>query len=250
MACKERPTSGVQEARGSDLPPPHQEGGGSPFYPEKPDGEFFRSNRQEPYREVEIDLRKPLDLSGIPEVVWFPMPNNEFCAIQGTTDTTLILPSGRVIKEEFSIVYIDRDSEGIYQITADSLGWLKLDAAKRRLDREVALMTEDGGELEMLKEQHRTVFNWLSRFDHNSRMRSAIGSETADFRFTFGFAVTMNTDLGISYRYKAELSRSKERRARETKIMQNRVGMAGLRLPPLPHHPACGSAPGGSSKTR
>ena len=30
----------------------------------------------------------------------------------------------------------------------------------------------------------------------------------------------------------------------------NRVGMAGLRLPPLPHHPACGSAPGGSSKTR
>jgi protein-tyrosine phosphatase len=31
---------------------------------------------------------------------------------------------------------------------------------------------------------------------------------------------------------------------------QNRVGMAGLRLPPLPHHPACGSAPGGSNKTR
>ena len=31
---------------------------------------------------------------------------------------------------------------------------------------------------------------------------------------------------------------------------ENRVGMAGLRLPPLPHHPACGSAPGGSSKTR
>ena len=33
-------------------------------------------------------------------------------------------------------------------------------------------------------------------------------------------------------------------------VLLNRVGMAGLRLPPLPHHPACGSAPGGSSKTR
>ena len=30
----------------------------------------------------------------------------------------------------------------------------------------------------------------------------------------------------------------------------NRVEVAGLRLPTLPHHPACGSAPGGSSKTR
>jgi hypothetical protein len=27
----------------------------------------------------------------------------------------------------------------------------------------------------------------------------------------------------------------------------NRIEAAGLRLPPLPHHPACGSAPGGSS---
>jgi len=29
----------------------------------------------------------------------------------------------------------------------------------------------------------------------------------------------------------------------------NRVEVAGLRLPPLPHHPACGSAPGGSNQT-
>ena len=27
---------------------------------------------------------------------------------------------------------------------------------------------------------------------------------------------------------------------------QNLVGAAGLRLPPLSHHPACGSTPGGS----
>ena len=37
---------------------------------------------------------------------------------------------------------------------------------------------------------------------------------------------------------------------RQQATFANRVGMAGLRLPPLPHYPACGSAPGGSSKTR
>ena len=36
----------------------------------------------------------------------------------------------------------------------------------------------------------------------------------------------------------------------ENEAKQNRVRMAGLRLPPLPHQPACGSAPGGCSKTR
>jgi len=34
------------------------------------------------------------------------------------------------------------------------------------------------------------------------------------------------------------------------KTEPNRVEVAGLRLPPLPHHPACGSAPGGSNQTR
>ena len=29
----------------------------------------------------------------------------------------------------------------------------------------------------------------------------------------------------------------------------NRVEVTGLRLSPLPHHPACGSAPGGSNQT-
>ena len=29
----------------------------------------------------------------------------------------------------------------------------------------------------------------------------------------------------------------------------NRVGVTGLRPSPLPHHPACGSAPGGSNET-
>jgi hypothetical protein len=36
----------------------------------------------------------------------------------------------------------------------------------------------------------------------------------------------------------------------EAQPRANRVGMAGLRLPPLPHRPACGSAPGGSNKIR
>jgi hypothetical protein len=191
--------------------------------PEQQDGDFFRSVRQDPYRTVRIDLRNLSDLSGIPEVKWFPMGNNEFCAIQGTTDTTLILPSGRVIREEFAIVYVDKDSEGIFQINADSLGWLKMYIAKQRLDRELRLMTDDGADPTSLANQRQAVLDWLSDFDHNSQMRSAMGVRSDDFRFTFGFAVTMNTDFGISHRYEAEIPRSKEHRTREQKIMQNRV---------------------------
>ena len=34
-----------------------------------------------------------------------------------------------------------------------------------------------------------------------------------------------------------------------TRTDANRVEVTGLRLSPLPHHPACGSAPGGSNQT-
>ena len=115
--CEEQPKS-VEEGKEAEVSKHAGKIGYSPALPEKQAGEFFRSVRQDPYRTVRIDLRNPEDLSGIPEVQWFPMGDNEFCAIQGTTDTTLILPSGRVIKEEFSIVYVDKDSEGIFQIKA------------------------------------------------------------------------------------------------------------------------------------
>jgi len=35
-----------------------------------------------------------------------------------------------------------------------------------------------------------------------------------------------------------------------SKMRANRVEVTGLRLSPLPHHPACGSAPGGSNQTK
>jgi hypothetical protein len=190
--------------------------------PEKQDGEFFRSVRQEPNRKVRIDLRSPSDLSGIPEVKWFPMGDNEFCAIQGTTDTTLILPSGKTIEEEFSIVYIDRDSEGIFQVKADSLGWLRLDVAAKRLDREVDLMIAEGADKAKVLTQRQSVLDWLTTFDHNSPMRSAIAHSTDQFRLYFEFVVTMSTDMGISYRYTAEIPRSKERRKREYEKRQNK----------------------------
>lgn len=219
--CEEQPKPAEDRVE-AEGPNPAEKIDYSIALPEKQDGDFFRSVRQQPYRKVRIDLRNPSDLSGIPEVKWFSMGDNEFCAIQGTTDTTLILPSGRVIEEEFAIVYVDRDSEGIFQIKADSLGWLKMDIAKQRLDREYRLMTDGGADPTGLAKQRQAVLDWLTSFDHNSQMRSAMGVRSDDFRFTFGFAVTMSTDTGISYRYEAEIPRSKERRDRERKIMQNK----------------------------
>ncbi len=220
--CKEQPKTVSTNGEESVAPNRPEKVNYSAVLPEKQDGEFFRSLRREPYRKVRIDLRSPADLSGIPEVKWFPMGDFEFCAIQGTTDTALILPSGKTIEEEFSIVYIDRDSEGIFQVKADSLGWLRLDVAEKRLDREVDLMIEEGADKAKVLTQRQSVLDWLRAFDHNSSMRSAIGHRTEAFQLYFGFAVTMNTDLGISYRYTAELPRSKERLKREYKQRQNK----------------------------
>jgi hypothetical protein len=221
-SCEENVDSKTGERDQKQIPVQPAKIDYSTILPEKQDGEFFRALRQEPNRKVLIDLRNPSDFSGIPEVKWFPMGDNEFCAIQGTTDTRLILPSGRIIEEEFHIVYIDRDSEGIFQVKADSLGWLKMDIAKNRLDREVKLMIEDGSDEQAIEAQRDSVITWLKDFDHNSSMRSAIWTRTEDFRFSFGFAVTTDINLGISYRYEAEISRSKERRNRERKKMQNK----------------------------
>jgi hypothetical protein len=222
-SCKERVDSTTEEQEDLQISTPPSKIDYSKILPEKQDGEFFRSLREEPNQKVVIDLRNPSDLSGIPEVKWFPMGNDEFCAIQGTTDTTLILPSGRVIEEEFHIVYVDRDSEGIFEVKADSLGWLKLDVAKKRLDREVELMIADGYDEQTIKIQRESVMTWLKDFDHNSSMRSGIAQKTDDFTFIFGFAVTIDIDLGIRYRYETKLSRSEERRSRKYKKMQNRV---------------------------
>lgn len=221
--CEQRSDSSVGDQEDPKIPSLPTKIDYSLVMPEKQDGEFFRSARQDPYRKVSIDLRNPTDSSGIPEVKWFPMGHKEFCAIQGTTDLTLILPSGRVITEEFNIVYVDRDSQGIFQVKADSLGWLKLDVAEKRLDREMELMIEDGLDKQSLETQRESVRTWLNS-DHASygtSMRSAIGSRAEAFRFSFGFAVTMNIDHGISYRYTAELPRSKERRNGEQDAEQD-----------------------------
>jgi hypothetical protein len=220
--CKEQAKALATDESDSVAPAQPEKIDYSAALPEKQDGEFFRSVRQEPNRKVRIDLRSPSDLSGIPEVKWFPMGDNEFCAIQGTTDTTLILPSGKTIEEEFSIVYIDRDNEGIFQVKADSLGWLRLNVAAKRLDREVDLMVAEGADKAKVLTQRQSVLDWLTTFDHNSPMRSAIAHSTDQFRLYFEFVVTMSTDMGISYRYTAEIPRSKERRKREYEKRQNK----------------------------
>jgi len=220
--CKKQAEALAKDPEESGSPAQPEQVDYSAILPEKQDGEFFRAVRQEPYRKVRIDLRSASDLSGIPKVEWFPMGDNEFCAIQGTTDTTLILPSGKTIKEQFSIVYIDRDSEGIFQVKADSLGWLRLDAAEKRLDREVNLMVKEGADQAKMLTQRQSVLDWLTTFDRSSPMRSAIAHSTDEFRLYFGFAVTLNTDFGISYRYTIELPRSKERRKREYEHRQNK----------------------------
>lgn len=185
----------------------------SEVFPDSPDGEFYQTLRQSPEWKVSIDLRNPADVAGLPSgVKWFPMGDQEFCAMQGTTGLNLTLPSGQVIREEFAIVYVDRDHEGIFRVRADSLGWLKIPVALQRLDRELKFFATAGADPPKLNHRSTEIRRWMENFDHNSNMYEGIGVRSDASSASFSFFVTMTTELGIRYCYEAEIPRSKERR--------------------------------------
>ncbi|MGJ8697811.1 MAG: hypothetical protein ACSHYF_15950 [Verrucomicrobiaceae bacterium] len=194
-----------------------------------PEGIFFRTVRQAPIRKVKIDLRAPWDISGIPEVEWVPLRGkHKFCAIQGTTDLHLTLPSGRVLNEEFAIVYIDRDHEGIFEVKADSLGWLRPRVAEEKLEEEGAFLVQEGMLDEEVQAQMKNVLSWLDDYDHNSGMRKGLFFTVDNLFQYFGFAVTLNTDSGIRYRHHFRINRPEDRRNKAETTNAQQVGAGNL----------------------
>jgi hypothetical protein len=177
------------------------------LYPDKPDGEFCRSLRSEPYRKVAIDFRHPEDLSGIPQVHWFPLgEGSSFCPIQGTTDATITLPSGRIVREEFAIVYVYVSGKRVTRVRADSLGWLRQGPAESRLDREIALLQKEGADSTVLERRRKEISDWMTNFDYKSEMYQYIGHDTKKFRQSFGFYVTERIEIGIRYCHQYEIT--------------------------------------------
>lgn len=204
----------------------------SKMFPDSPDGEFYRTLRQPPEWKVTIDLRDSKDVTGIPEGVrWFPMGDYEFCAIQGTTDLSLTLPSGQIIHEEFAIVYVDKDNDGIFSVRADSLGWLKVPVALQRLEREQEFFAKEGADALKLNERAADIRHWLDAFDHNSNMYEGLGFRSDEFDASFSFIVSMTTEIGIRYCYRAEITRSKTRLKANWDARQTNAEQAGSGQP-------------------
>jgi hypothetical protein len=177
------------------------------LYPDKPDGEFCRSLRSEPYRKLTIDFRHPEDLSGIPDVNWISLgEGSSFCPIQGTTDATITLPSGRVIREEFAIVYVYVSDKRVTKVRADSLGWLRQKPAESRLDREIVLLQQEGADSTVLERRRKEISDWMTNFDYKSEMYQYIGHNTKNFRQLFGFYVTARIGIGIRYCHQYEIT--------------------------------------------
>jgi len=126
-----------------------------------------------------------------------------------------------------------RRVEGIYEVKADSIGWLKEDVAKRKLKEEVDFLIQEGGEVSTISTQMKKVIGWLDNYDHNSGMRQGVFFASEQFFQYFGFAVTLNTNMGIRYRHHYRLDWNEERR----KASKTRQAQSGRRevLTPAPH---------------
>jgi|GEM_PF-3259915 len=195
LGCRDKTQAGVASPQNID----------AELYPEKPDGEFFRSMRKEPRIEVSVDFRKPKDFSGIPPVKWIELGGLSFCPIQGTVDTRITLPSGRVIQEEFGIVYVYRSDNRITRVRADSLGWLRKTPAEKRLNSELTILQTEGVDAASLARRRTEISDWMTHFNHQSDMYQWIGHTSDGFSQSFGLFVTARIEIGIRYCYQFEV---------------------------------------------
>ncbi|RYD76017.1 MAG: hypothetical protein EOP84_17460 [Verrucomicrobiaceae bacterium] len=179
----------------------------------EPDGAFFRSLRKPPEYSVTLDLKNPTDYTGIPEVEWFPLGNKEFCAIQGTVATTLKLPDGKTINEEFAILYIHRDAEGIYRVRADSLGWLRTEAALKRLDSELTTWATDIMPADKYQEREASIRKWMVGWTYQNEMYEGFFVRPAGYELSFQFFTLQGPNQdGIRYCYEVNLRPRKLRK--------------------------------------
>lgn len=175
------------------------------WYGAQPDGDFFRSLREVPNYFVNLDLTDPTNYTGIPATKWFPMGYYEFCAIQGTVTTRVKLPDGKTINEDFYIVYIERDKNGILNIRADSLGWLKTDKALSRLQRELQGWAADVFSTDQYKEREAAIQNWMTTWTGQKEQYEGFFVKRPGYTLNFSFMAWIREEDGFRYCYKIQL---------------------------------------------
>lgn len=173
--------------------------------PAEPKGDFFQIVRADKKYSVSLDLTDPKNYSGIPAVNWHPMGDTEFCAIQGNVSADIKLPDGKRITEEFSILYIDRDADGIYAVKMDSLGWLKTDKALIRLKREVNEWSADLDSFARYTARAEAISTWMTSWSYGNEWREGFRVQRVGYDLTFVFFIFGNISDGIRFEYDIRL---------------------------------------------
>ena len=173
---------------------------------------FSSCSRSVPAYSVAIDMQRPMDYSGIPATVkWFPMGTYEFCAIQGAVTANFRLPDGRVIADKFHIVYIDRDSEGVFRVRGDSLnGAIPNNKAPDLLRAELVKWAGDLLTPIELEQQEGKVLRWIDSDVTRREMREGFFIKRSLYEISFSFFSTyLHRHTGLGYSYELKLREQK-----------------------------------------
>lgn len=166
---------------------------------------------------VAVDLTKPTDYSGIPPAKWFPMGGYEFCAIQGNVSADVLLPDGQRISEKCSIVYVDRDADGIIRVRTDSPnGALSHQRAPGRLRAELQKWGDHVLAPSELAQKEATILMWMKSDFSQREMWEHFSVQRTGYRITLGFCSTYLTHAqGFGYAYQVHLREESHRRKRD-----------------------------------
>jgi uncharacterized protein DUF4412 len=172
----------------------------------EPDGDFFRSMRGPPNYSVNLDLNDPTNFTGVPPARhdWFPMGSYEFCVFEGTVTTQIKMPDGKIISEDFHMVVIERDHNGILNIQLDSLGWQKPEKAISHFQRELRDWASDVLSPDQRNEKEAELRQWMTT-DNNEQFKGFFVKRPG---YTLNFTLEHTLDpqnLGFPYRYQIQL---------------------------------------------
>jgi hypothetical protein len=132
------------------------------------------------------------------------MGSYEFCAFDGTVTTQIKLPDGKIINEDFGMVVIERDHNGVLNIQLDSLGWLKSEKAIGRLQRELRNWVSDVLSTEQCNEKEAEIDQWL-KADRTDQFKGFFVKRSG-YTLSFNFEATGNPQTdGFAYRYQVQL---------------------------------------------
>jgi hypothetical protein len=135
---------------------------------------------------------------------WFPMGSYEFGVFEGTVATRIKMPDGKIISEDFHMVVIERDHNGVLNLQLDSLGWMKPETAISHFQRELFNWASNILSPDQCKEKEAELRQWMTT-DNNEQFKGFFVKRPG---YTLSFTLEHTLDpqnLGFPYRYQIQL---------------------------------------------